>query len=270
VRHAAASGGAGCPVDHQKIAAGKATNDNLKEGMKKTQLNYASGCPMHAENHTDYIDPNNMMPPPNQRPSPDQPFPLSTDRAKSNIPNANDESGGTWTYPSEQMFWNAMLRKGWRWKEGDIENHDMTNIISIHNANNEQAWQEVLKWEIIHAKEDSPFPLLKKFGGKAKDFSPRALFRHYILRKDLPFDRHDWIIDRGGKEVRYIIDYYDGGPVDQKTMRFSELDVRPALDSFEAFWTRSYVFYWRWKTTLFSSARHRVLRESAENSEKSE
>ena len=31
-------------------------------------------------------------------------------------------------------------------------------------------------------REDSPFPLLKKFGGKAKDYSPRALFRHYILR----------------------------------------------------------------------------------------
>lgn len=52
------------------------------------------------------------MPPPNQRPSPDQPFSLSVDREKSNIPNANDESGGSWVYPSEQMFWNAMLRKG--------------------------------------------------------------------------------------------------------------------------------------------------------------
>ena len=29
--------------------------------MKDTQLKYASGCPMHAENHTDYIDPNNMV-----------------------------------------------------------------------------------------------------------------------------------------------------------------------------------------------------------------
>lgn len=45
-----------------------------------------------------------------------------------------------------------LLLTGWRWNEGDIENHDMTNIIKIHNANNEQAWQEILKWEIIHAK----------------------------------------------------------------------------------------------------------------------
>lgn len=34
---------------------------DAKENMKKTQLNYAAGCPMHAENHTDYIDPNNMV-----------------------------------------------------------------------------------------------------------------------------------------------------------------------------------------------------------------
>ena len=24
----------------------------------------------------------------------------------------------------------------------------------------------------------------------------------------LPFDRHDWIVDRCGQEVRYIIDFY--------------------------------------------------------------
>ncbi len=41
------------------------------------------------------------------------------------------------------MFWNAMLRKGWRWKESDLEKKDMDDIIKIHNANNEQAWREV-------------------------------------------------------------------------------------------------------------------------------
>jgi cytochrome c heme-lyase len=24
----------------------------------------------------------------------------------------------------------------------------------------------------------------------------------------VPFDRHDWIVDRCGKEVRYVIDFY--------------------------------------------------------------
>ena len=58
--------------------------------------------------------------------------------------------------------------------------------------------------------------------------------------------------------MRYVIDYYDGA-VDNKTMRFSELDVRPALDSWEAAWTRSYVFYWRWKVALFDSARAKLF-----------
>lgn len=53
----------------------------------------------------------------------------------------------------------------------------------------------------------------------------------------LPFDRHDWIVDRCGKDVRYIIDFYSGAP--QPGVPASmHLDVRPALDSLEAAWDR--------------------------------
>lgn len=91
------------------------------------------------------------MPPMNQNPAPDQPFPLSKEREVSSIPKAgNDEE--KWVYPSQQMFWNAMLRKGWRWKESDISSQDMAHIIRIHNVNNEEAWREVLKWEALHAE----------------------------------------------------------------------------------------------------------------------
>jgi len=190
------------------------------------------------------IDPTNRMPPPNQQPSPGQPFLLSTDRQKSSIPKATAE-GENWVYPSEQMFWNAMLRKGWRWRDEDIAPEDMSNIIKIHNRNNEDAWQEVLKWEALHAEECRE-PKLKSFGGKAQDFSPRARFRHWVMGYDLPFDRHDWIVDRNGKEIRYIIDYYDGGEV-AKDYRFTILDVRPAFDSVEAWWDRSRVAWWRWR-----------------------
>ena len=60
----------------------------------------------------------------------------------STIPKAgtNDEF---WMYPSQQMFWNAMLNKGWRWNEKDISANDMAHIIRIHNVNNEAAWNEV-------------------------------------------------------------------------------------------------------------------------------
>lgn len=66
-----------------------------------------------------------------------------------------------------------------------------------------------------------------------------------LLSFELPFDRHDWIIDRCGKEVRYVIDYYDG-EIDKDTYKFSILDVRPAFDSLGAVWDRMKVAWWRW------------------------
>jgi cytochrome c heme-lyase len=39
--------------------------------------------------------------------------------------------------------------------------------------------------------------MLKSFGGKATAFSPRARIRGW-LGYEMPFDRHDWIIDRLG------------------------------------------------------------------------
>ncbi|XP_043197632.1 holocytochrome c-type synthase-like isoform X1 [Amphibalanus amphitrite] len=189
------------------------------------------------------VDPANMEAPPNQKPAPDQPFPLSTERQVSNIPRATDDTSN-WVYPSPQMFWNAMLRKGWRWKEDDLSQMDMDNIIRIHNVNNELAWQEILKWEALHAHECGQ-PKLKRFGGKAADYSPRARFRSW-MGYELPFDRHDWIVDRCGKEVRYVIDYYDGGAVNPNDYKFALLDVRPALDSWENAWDRMVVAWARW------------------------
>lgn len=70
---------------------------------------------------------------------------------------AAGKAGEKWVYPSAQMFWNAMLRKGWRWKEEDIQPKDMKDIIKIHNFNNEKAWQEILLWETFrHRSRLSP------------------------------------------------------------------------------------------------------------------
>ena len=170
-----------------------------------------------------------MMPPANQLPAPDQPFALPVNRQKSSIPRSGTEDN--WHYPSQQMFYNALRRKGWEFGPDDLEQSDMDYIIKIHNANNENAWEEVLMWESLHSDECKT-PKLKSFGGKAKYFSPRARLRGW-LGYELPFDRHDWIVDRNGKEVRYIIDYYDGD-LDPGSHRFAQLDVRPAMDSFEA------------------------------------
>jgi cytochrome c heme-lyase len=80
--------------------------------------------------------------------------------------------------------------------------------------------------------------------GKQKEYSPRARVRHW-LGYELPFDRHDWIVDRCGKDVRYIIDYYDGGTVNDK-YQFALLDVRPAFDSLSAILDRTKATWWRW------------------------
>lgn len=229
------------------IASGTEIPPECPMHQKKTtptSKSLASDCPVQ---HND-INPLNMMPAANQKPAPDQPFSLPTERQTSSIPKVTpDGKAEFWQYPSQQMFWNAMLRKGWRWKNEDISQKDMGDIIKIHNANNEQAWQEVLKWEALHARECGN-PRLKSFGGKAADYSPRARIRSW-MGYELPFDRHDWIIDRCGKDVRYVIDYYDGDVVD-KDYKFAILDVRPAMDSIDNIWDRMRVFYMRWKYEL--------------------
>lgn len=223
-------------------------NGSKAESMVKPP----SGCPMH-EGNKEVIDPTNMMPPPNQRPSAGQPFDLSTNRQVSNIPRGGKEEAEKWVYPSEQMFWNAMLRKGWRWEKDALSPEDMSHIIRIHNVNNERAWHEILKWEAFHT--ECVNPMLLKFGGRAKDYSPRARFRA-LLGYDLPFDRHDWIVDRCGKRVRYVIDYYDIGDENgYKTGEFVELDVRPAFDSFGAVFDRSRAAVLRWTAGLVSWAK---------------
>ena len=189
------------PADAQHANA-KGSIDQCPHFQKPEpqQATYPSECPMSgsAAKNSD-VNPLNMMPPANQMPAPDQPFPLSTARVTSNIPKVS-EKDENWVYPSPQMFWNAMLRKGWRWKDDALSPADMDNIVRMHNINNELAWFEVLKWEALHADECMN-PRLASFGGKAKDFSPRARVRSW-MGYQLPYDRHDWIVDRCGKRVR--------------------------------------------------------------------
>lgn len=236
----------GCPVKHGR-------------GATTVEPSSGGGCPM---GH-DKVDPSNQMPSePNQKPSPGQPFELSKDRVTSTIPRSG--RGENWVYPSEQMFWNAMIRKGWKWDQdedtgGDgkkIERKDMTNIIKIHNMNNELAWREVLKWEMaLHRQECPSGPELVRFGGKASEYSPRARIRSW-MGYELPFDRHDWVVDRCGSEVRYIIDYYDGS-IDPKSGSFALLDVRPAMDSFGNIWDRMKVAWWRWTQSSHEAVEQR-------------
>lgn len=62
-------------------------------------------------------------------------------------PHTNPCPAQVWEYPSPQMFYNAMKRKGWK-----PEERDMTTVVAIHNQVNETAWHAVLDWERLHSE----------------------------------------------------------------------------------------------------------------------
>jgi len=174
------------------------------------------------------LDPKNNMPlEANQRPAPGQNVPISTNRVQSTIPKGGTDS--TWTYPSPQMFYNALVRKD---KAQDVTPKDMESVVSVHNAMNEMTWQSVVQWERLHQYTSSTGPRLSRFIGRPHDFSPKARI-HMMTGGEAPFDRHDWFIDRNGKEVRYVIDFYFDESKAGSMDAFS-VDTRPALDSAES------------------------------------
>ncbi|KAJ3369562.1 hypothetical protein HDU91_007069 [Kappamyces sp. JEL0680] len=187
----------------------------------------ASACPVNHDKPKDnpLVNPLNQMPTDLEGKSPGG---LSREREISSIPMGGDR--GNWIYPSEEMFFNAMKRKNWTPEErggfGSVYWIDMHTIIPIHNAVNEQCWKEILKWESMH-KTACSTPKLLKFQGRPKDYTIKARFKQLFGYK-LPFDRHDWTVDRCGESVRYIIDFYSGAPKEGKPASFY-LDVRPAV-----------------------------------------
>lgn len=154
-------------------------------------------------------------------------------------------------YPSYALFsqfWNSLVRKN---KTEGVSEDDMESVVRIHNNMNESTWTQILEWEKLHPqpKDEGKEPTLLRFLGRPDQLSPKAQLK-VILGHQPPFDRHDWVVDRGGKEVRYVIDYYhdeahaaaDKTPTSMKdlhSIRSIKLDVRPALDSFEALLDRT-------------------------------
>ena len=174
------------------------------------------------------------------------------------------EASRNWVYPSPKMFWDAMNRKGTLPSHLSDPNSSKTKeelewIVTIHNVVNEQCWQEICKWEHFRMEgckvmgdvsrlpdeaQNSPLtvPVLQRFLGRPNDLSPRAWFKSTILGYRRPFDRHDWYI-RGGNPNendnhdpprRYIIDFYAGNDKNGTASSSFYLDVRPAMDTFDA------------------------------------
>jgi cytochrome c heme-lyase len=222
----------GCPVDHSQMAS----ND---------------GCPV---NHNS---------PSSSSTDPSSPAPHHQLHPTTNAPISKDK----WAYPSEQQYYNAITRKGWR----GVEPSAVPSIVAIHNAVNEEGWRQCRLWEEVSTVKEmhngmgpyfekvkdsnqpvAPQPRLVKFEGRPGVMSPKSFLNHYLLGYGLPFDRHDWYVERvtpdpaGGEvpkteQIRYVVEFYTGGKEKDSGLTQAAsssgsavnmyLDVRPAIDS---------------------------------------
>lgn len=246
-----------CPVDHKTrekwLEAAKA------KGQQKPSIPQHTPTPSTATDIRYSLDTGRWQPStvssPSQRLLDPQRPPklrrLSTDREISTIPRAlpnadpaslnhaeraalppanaqgdtgHDAASGNWIYPSQEMFFKAMERKG-----HTPQSADMSSIVPIHNAVNERAWSQILDWEAELAKECGG-PKLVSFSGDSKKLTPRAVWNMWVKGYQRPFDRHDWVVDRCGQRVEYVIDFYQGKGMGGLSFH---LDVRPKVNSWE-------------------------------------
>ncbi|KIJ46845.1 hypothetical protein M422DRAFT_164830 [Sphaerobolus stellatus SS14] len=201
-------------------------------------------CPIKSDSST--LDPANNMPYLPQTRLPGQTRILPTERENSSIPrSANSFYTSTWVYPSPQQFYNALVRKGWKTPEEHVE-----AMVLIHNKLNEDAWADILRWEIRYGCGSTAKLELSEFAGIHGHVSNKAWLYQQLRRIfptyftfSLPFDRHDWIVLRPStnRKLRYIIDYYSSRKTPWSEPQFY-LDVRPAVDSVEAVMMRLHAF----------------------------
>ncbi|KAL1968823.1 hypothetical protein VTN77DRAFT_1184 [Rasamsonia byssochlamydoides] len=200
------------------------------------------------------------------------PYAASPSASHATPSNSESETGhdpvtGNWIYPSERQFFDALVRKNNLPASAASARElatSVASIIPIHNAVNEKAWSEILKWESRAPASDPGSkkcggPKLYSFRGLGTDsrfLSPRARINGW-LGYQLPFDRHDWVVERcGGQRIEYVIDFYQGkqaspgqssnsgltGAVGQEKLSFY-LDVRPKLNSWEG-WRMRFNRFW--------------------------
>ncbi|OCH87417.1 cytochrome C1 heme lyase [Obba rivulosa] len=222
-----ASSSSKCPVDHSAVA-------------DKCPVDHSSSSSPWSRFFSSSPEPKDS-----QQPKASPPAQLPLDRETSSIPKAD---GGNWVYPSQAQFYSAMARKNHNPQAGD-----MKVIVPIHNAVNERAWAEVMKWEAGQGGEKCGGVKLVSFKGRPGERSLRARWKA-LWGYSPPFDRHDWIVDRCGVRMRYIIDFYTGRSAGSPASNLSfYLDVRPAFDNWEGVKLRAERFWERWVGSLWSS-----------------
>ncbi|EER26094.1 Cytochrome c1 heme lyase [Coccidioides posadasii str. Silveira] len=253
-----------CPVDHKARAAWlstseKSTNPAPEPSSTDSNSPQVKHRPLSTDREVSSIpralSGHSEQRPPSQLPSPyaQQSSSAASHSAPSNSESetGHDQTTGNWVYPSERQFFEALMRKGTLTSTTSAKElaTSVASIIPIHNAVNERAWLEILSWESRAPTSDPGSrkcggPKLYSFRGLGTEtqfLSPRARLNG-LLGYQLPFDRHDWVVERcGGERVEYVIDFYQGksggglglgtsGP-DGKLSFY--LDVRPKLNSLE-------------------------------------
>lgn len=165
-----------CPVDHKAPAAAQQQADKCPvDHSALTHSDSSEKCPVDHSTRSSWTS---IFSTKNDAPAPPQTQPtagssagprLATDREVSSIPRAD---GTNWVYPSQAQFYAAMERK----------NHnphapDMKVIVPIHNAVNERAWMEVMKWEAGQGGEKCGGVRLVSFKGRPNERTPRAQWK---------------------------------------------------------------------------------------------
>lgn len=258
-----------CPVDHKtreiwlqqhKASGGPPHPLPTEDGESKAKLQRPLSSDREVSSIPRAFDQDLKQPSPNAAAEP--PSPYTTSAVSHGTPSnaeaetGHDEKSGNWIYPSERQFFEALMRKGNTPASSTSPTElatSVASIIPIHNAINERAWQQILEWEKQAPRSDPGSkkcggPKLYSFRGLGVDpqfLSPRARINN-LMGYQLPFDRHDWVVERcDGERVEYVIDFYqgkssgaNGGPAGLAAnagpgkLSFY-LDVRPKLNTFE-------------------------------------
>lgn len=156
----------------------------------------------------------------------------------------NSDQGEEWLNPSANQLYRALKRN-----DKAIDYSDAMPVAQVHAIVTEETWRQILDYEALHWKTCKE-PKLARFEGLDGCYTFKAKFNHHILGNPWPYDRHDWWVDRCGKEIRYIIDYH-ATPTGQKDDEGDDvfdytIDTRPA-PTLTGLWDRLRLSIWRWR-----------------------
>lgn len=145
----------------------------------------------------------------------------------------NSDDGAHWLNPTPLELYRSLKAK--HPNDEDLTEELAEPLSFNHDIVVSSSWAGILEWEDKYIRNGvcPQGPRLAGFAGKQTTQSPKARFYSSVFGVT-SYDRHDWIIDRCGKEVRYVLDYYDPGNDPSIEDGLGTVDVRPALDSFEA------------------------------------